>query len=232
MDCHLPHHAIEAGRTCRWWKGQKMWVWRKCKQHGNKVKQKINSKLYMTLFCVLLGEELWIHDKQRLSQRLICHNNTRVRCACTKLSTFHVAWRKTSIAKCANKTLGQQIPSTNVKASNIGFWHLKTGWWFQRFFIFTPIWVRFPIWLAHIFQMGGKKPPSRRFSPPTWTSFFWEMNINFLSAWVVRSLGVSSYSAPGCHCCLWPSSFVEQPLCSQAGSNSTCTVWRNDNEFF
>ncbi len=40
----------------------------------------------------------------------------------------------------------------------------------------------------------------RRFSPPTWK---------------------------GCHCCLWPSSFVEQHLCSQAGSNST-TVWRND----
>jgi len=24
---------------------------------------------------------------------------------------------------------------------------IKTGWWFQRFFIFTPIWGRFPIWL-------------------------------------------------------------------------------------
>ena len=23
----------------------------------------------------------------------------------------------------------------------------KTGWWFQIFFIFTPIWWRFPIWL-------------------------------------------------------------------------------------
>ena len=22
-----------------------------------------------------------------------------------------------------------------------------TGWWFQRFFIFTPVWGRFPIWL-------------------------------------------------------------------------------------
>ena len=24
---------------------------------------------------------------------------------------------------------------------------LRTGWWFQRFFIFTPIWGRFPFWL-------------------------------------------------------------------------------------
>ena len=23
----------------------------------------------------------------------------------------------------------------------------NTGWWFQIFFIFTPIWGRFPIWL-------------------------------------------------------------------------------------
>ncbi len=30
----------------------------------------------------------------------------------------------------------------------------KTGWWFQRFFIFIPIWGKFPI-LTNIFQMGG-----------------------------------------------------------------------------
>ena len=29
----------------------------------------------------------------------------------------------------------------------------KTGWWFQIFFIFTPIWGRFPIW-TNIFQGG------------------------------------------------------------------------------
>ena len=70
---------------------------------------------------------------------MICHNGTRVRCACTKLSTFHVAWRKTSIAKCANKKLRQQIPSTKVKASNIGFWHLETGWWqLKDFWNFHP----------------------------------------------------------------------------------------------
>ena len=27
-------------------------------------------------------------------------------------------------------------------------------WWFQIFFIFTPIWGRFPFWLYNIFQMG------------------------------------------------------------------------------
>ena len=55
---------------------------------------------------------------------------------------------------------------------------IKSGWWFQIFFIFTPIWGRFPfwriffkwvvqpptrnweiiqIWLEHIFQLGGEK---------------------------------------------------------------------------
>ena len=28
-----------------------------------------------------------------------------------------------------------------------GIQRIKTGWWFQIFFIFTPIWGRFPIWL-------------------------------------------------------------------------------------
>ena len=28
------------------------------------------------------------------------------------------------------------------------------GWWFQTFFIFTPIWGRFLIWLYNIFQRG------------------------------------------------------------------------------
>ena len=30
----------------------------------------------------------------------------------------------------------------------------RSRWWFQRFFIFTPTWGRFPIWLYNIFQMG------------------------------------------------------------------------------
>ena len=35
-----------------------------------------------------------------------------------------------------------------------------TGWWFQRFFMFTPIWGRLSD-LTHIFQMG-LKPPTRK----------------------------------------------------------------------
>ena len=34
-----------------------------------------------------------------------------------------------------------------------------TGWWFQRIFMFTPIWRRFPIWRAYVSK--GLKPPSR-----------------------------------------------------------------------
>ena len=38
-------------------------------------------------------------------------------------------------------------------------WKLKTRWWFQIFFIFTPTWVNDPIWL--IFS-DGLKPPTRK----------------------------------------------------------------------
>ena len=34
-----------------------------------------------------------------------------------------------------------------------------TGWWFQIFFMFTPVWGRFPIWLYSIFQMGWNHSP-------------------------------------------------------------------------
>ena len=34
------------------------------------------------------------------------------------------------------------------------------GWWFQIFFIFTPIWGRFPIWRAY-FSNGLVQPPTR-----------------------------------------------------------------------
>ena len=43
----------------------------------------------------------------------------------------------------------------------LGYW---TGWWFQIFFIFTPFWGRFPIWLI-FFQMGWKPPTSESMSP-------------------------------------------------------------------
>ena len=37
-----------------------------------------------------------------------------------------------------------------------------TGWWFQRFLEFSPrsLGKMNPFWLAHIFQMGGQKPPT------------------------------------------------------------------------
>ena len=37
--------------------------------------------------------------------------------------------------------------------------HVMTGWWFQTFFIFTPIWGDDPIWRAYF--SDGLKPPSR-----------------------------------------------------------------------
>ena len=43
---------------------------------------------------------------------------------------------------------------------------IKTTWWFQICFIFTPTWGRFPIWLYNIFQRGWKQPTSYKLSVP------------------------------------------------------------------
>ena len=42
-----------------------------------------------------------------------------------------------------------------------------TGWWFQKFFISTPTWGRFPFWLI-IFQLGWNHQPVyyNTYSPP------------------------------------------------------------------
>ena len=38
---------------------------------------------------------------------------------------------------------------------------LKSGWWFQIFFMFTPIWGRFPFWRAY-FSKGLVQPPTSK----------------------------------------------------------------------
>ena len=40
----------------------------------------------------------------------------------------------------------------------------EARWWFQIFFIFTPIWGRFPIWLIFLarYFSDGLKPPTRK----------------------------------------------------------------------
>ena len=39
-------------------------------------------------------------------------------------------------------------------------WIYIARWWFETFFIFTPIWGRFPIWRAY-FSDGLVQPPTR-----------------------------------------------------------------------
>ena len=36
----------------------------------------------------------------------------------------------------------------------------NTGWWFQIFFMFTPIWGRFPFWRSYV-SNGLVQPPTR-----------------------------------------------------------------------
>ena len=46
---------------------------------------------------------------------------------------------------------------------SIEFWNIHPyipSWWFQIFFMFTPIWGRFPIWWAY-FSTGLVQPPTR-----------------------------------------------------------------------
>ena len=43
---------------------------------------------------------------------------------------------------------------------DIGGKQQKTRWWFQRLFIFTPIWGRLPFWRAYF--SNGLKPPTRK----------------------------------------------------------------------
>ena len=76
-----------------------------------------------------------------------------------------------------------------------GEWHLPvlclrkcfSGWWFQRLFIFTPTWGRFPTWRAYFSK--GLKPPTSSLS---WrktcffsTTFFWAFcsRLNFPWSW-------------------------------------------------
>ena len=57
-----------------------------------------------------------------------------------------------------------------------------TRWWFHIFFIFTPTWGNDPIWLAHIFQMGGEKPPTR------WTMYLSLVSKLLSMWWASRSI--------------------------------------------
>ena len=50
----------------------------------------------------------------------------------------------------------------------------STGWWFQIFFVFTPIWERFPFWPI-IFQMGWKPPTNQ------------QVHVCFFSTWWLLS---------------------------------------------
>ena len=53
----------------------------------------------------------------------------------------------------------------------------QAGWWFQRYFIFTPTWGRFPIWLIFCKWVGSttNQPSNEQnkptgFSPKSWLS--------------------------------------------------------------
>ena len=78
-----------------------------------------------------------------------------------------------------------------------------TGWWFQIFFIFTPIWGRFPFWRAY-FSAGLKPPTSsstiwdRTDVPPSmnrsgqicpvWIRVFHTWRITPVSKWLVTPM--------------------------------------------
>ena len=54
-----------------------------------------------------------------------------------------VRWFESRVIKWGTPTLIARMNGT-FEGSSL---NSASGWWFQRFFIFTPIWGRFPIWL-------------------------------------------------------------------------------------
>ena len=65
-----------------------------------------------------------------------------------------VRWFESRVIKWGTPTLIARMNGT-FEGSSL---NSASGWWFQRFFIFTPIWGRFPIWL--IFFRWRLKPPT------------------------------------------------------------------------
>ena len=52
----------------------------------------------------------------------------------------------------------------NLQFGKLELWEksTKTRWWFQRFFLFTPTWGRFPFWLI-FFKWGWNHQPENQF---------------------------------------------------------------------
>ena len=64
----------------------------------------------------------------------------------------------------------EELPATwHEKRS----WKWLARWWFQRFFIFTPIWGKIPI-LTYIFQMGWNHQLARERKSPVKQTLSWE----------------------------------------------------------
>ena len=79
-------------------------------------------------------------------------------------------------------------------SNGVGEWHMPvlclrkcfSGWWFQRLFIFTPTWGRFPTWRACFSK--GLKPPTSSLS---WrkTCFFSPLSFeHFAAGWIFHGL--------------------------------------------
>ena len=79
----------------------------------------------------------------------------------------------------------------------------RTRWWFQLFFIFTPIWGRFPIWRSYF--SDGLKPPTRECkwaifcNPPpldgkkTISQMLWSKNTSKRFRFQVQLPGLTSF---------------------------------------
>ncbi len=83
------------------------------------------------------------------------------RCAAAQVSNHRLVVvhdRVTKISRCHQRSCSAPTDGLNRLVSMGKHFFLKLssipGWWFQTFFIFTPIWGRFPFWLYNIFQLG------------------------------------------------------------------------------
>ena len=128
--------------------------------------------LHRTLEPSTTAEEQWSQWKRRQLPRFATSNSCKFweaellrfkRFCSSSISVSH------SLFICVQVSHGD-VHVVRITMSFDHFWpvrHCKmereTRWWFQIFFIFTPIWGRFPYWRSY-FSDGLVQPPTRKIS--------------------------------------------------------------------
>ena len=101
--------------------------------------------------------------------------------------------------------------------------NIKPRWWFQIFFMFIPIWERFPIWRAYF--SDELDPPghqlANRFSPRIRIG----STISCLKSWTVTTSLTSSIPPLGCCPLIWLARHGKIPMGFKGFHENPCHPW-------